>query len=189
MEKLLTYIQERVVLREDEIQALKEIVQAIEIPAKTILIQEGKRNSNLYFVNSGIVSGYTLAKGKKHVEHLIGPFSFFASMEGFMQEEHSLECFETVSNCELYRIAKSDFNALRNSGGPWDALMLGVMNENLKCKMERTADFQQLTAKERYLKFIKDSPDLLRRVSIETIASFLGMEPQSLSRIRREIIS
>ena len=62
-----------------------------------------------------------------------------------------------------------------------------VTSEHLARKLERVQDFQTLTAKERYQKFMKDSPHLALNVSIENIASFLGMEPQSLSRIRKQI--
>ena len=99
----------------------------------------------------------------------------------------SLDNFETITNCKLLKISKPGLDLLRNHSTKWNTIIESITNEHLNCKMERVRDFQTLSAKERYLKFIKETPNLALHVSIENIASFLGMEPQSLSRIRKQI--
>ena len=104
-----------------------------------------------------------------------------------MTETVSMDYYETITKCSLIKISKPDFDILQNETNFWQTLVKEVTNEHLNCKLERVKDFQILSAKERYLKFVDQYPKLALHVSIENIASFLGMEPQSLSRIRKQI--
>lgn len=125
--------------------------------------------------------------GKLIIEHLVDQQNFFSSIESFMNETPSPDNFETITDSKLLKISKPDLEILRTHSTKWNKIIETITNEHLNCKIERVRDFQMLTAKERYLKFIKETPSLALNVSVENIASFLGMEPQSLSRIRKQI--
>ena len=158
-----------------------------KIEAQTNLLEAGKTERYIYFLSSGIVKGYQNINGKLIIDHLVDELNFFTSIDSFMSETPSQDYFETVTSCELLKISKPDLDLLRNYSTKWNTIIESITNEHLKCKMDRVRDFQILSAKERYLKFIKETPNLALNVSIENIASFLGMEPQSLSRIRKQI--
>ncbi|MBQ0787870.1 MAG: Crp/Fnr family transcriptional regulator, partial [Oceanihabitans sp.] len=85
------------------------------------------------------------------------------------------------------KVSKVDYDLLLVSTSFWSGFIKEVTNEHLSCKLERVKDFQILSAKERYLKFLNQNPKLALHVSVDNIASFLGIEPQSLSRIRKQI--
>ena len=104
-----------------------------------------------------------------------------------MTETPSLDYYETITESRVLKISKPDFDILQKETKFWAIFVKEVTNEHLSCKLERVKDFQILTAKERYLKFVNQYPKLALNVSIDNIASFLGMEPQSLSRIRKQI--
>lgn len=104
-----------------------------------------------------------------------------------MTETPSLDYYETVTESIVLKISKPDFDILQKETKFWAIFVKEVTNEHLSCKLDRVKDFQILTAKERYLKFVNQYPNLALNVSIDNIASFLGMEPQSLSRIRKQI--
>ena len=125
--------------------------------------------------------------GKIVIQYLVSENQFFTSLDSFMHQTPSPDNFETITECKLLKISKPDFDLLKQSGDFWTNYVEIVTGEHLARKIERVQDFQTLTAKERYQKFMKDSPHLALNVSIENIASFLGMEPQSLSRIRKQI--
>ena len=138
-------------------------------------------------MDTGIVKGYQNIDGKIIVQHLVAEHDFFTSLDSFMTETPSPDYYETVTDCKLVKISKPDFDILQKETNFWTIFVKEVTNEHLNCKLERVKDFQVLTAKERYLKFVHQSPKLALHVSIDNIASFLGMEPQSLSRIRKQI--
>lgn len=188
MEKLNKHIGKRINLTENDKELLEKVFVPIEVNAKSILIESGKIERHLYFLSKGIVKGYKNQNGKIIVEHLIEENNFFTSIDSFTNESASMDSFETVTDCKLFKITKADFDLLKQSDSKWVGFIETVTNESLQCKIERLNDFQTLSAKERYLKFLKRSSNLAQNVSVENIASFLGIEPQSLSRIRRQII-
>lgn len=183
----MNYIQSRIILTQNEIDLIKKHFVSEEIPAQTNLLKAGKVERYIYFLDTGIVKGYQNIDGKIVVQHLVAEQDFFTSLDSFVTEIPSLDYYETITDCSVIKISKPDFDILQNETKFWSILVKAVTNEHLSCKLERVKDFQILTAKERYLKFVNQYPKLALNVSIDNIASFLGMEPQSLSRIRKQI--
>ena len=187
MENFIQLIQSRASFTKDELALIRKHVVFEEIPAQTELLKAGNVAHHLYFVSEGIVKGYQNIEGKLVVQHLVGDQDFFTSLDGFMTETPSLDYFETITDCKLVKISKPDFDYLQQALPLWKKLVNDITNEYLNCKVKRVQDFQVLTAKERYIKFVEQYPKLALHVSVENMASFLGIEPQSLSRIRRQI--
>ena len=187
MENLLAYIKSKVSLTPTDVDLLKKHLVYEEVPAQTHLLKAGNVERYIYFLSNGFVKGYQNIDGKIVVQHLVSENDFFTSLESFMTETISMDYYETITKCSLIKISKPDFDLLQNETDFWQTVVKEVTNEHLNCKLERVRDFQILTAKERYLKFVDQYPKLALNVSIENIASFLGMEPQSLSRIRKQI--
>ncbi len=187
MENLINYIQSRVPLTQNNIDLIKKHFIAEEVPAQTNLLEAGKVERYIYFLDSGIVKGYQNVDGKIVIQHLVGEQDFFTSLDSFMTETPSFDYYETITESRVLKISKYNFDILQKETKFWTIFTKEVTNEHLSCKLERVKDFQILTAKERYLKFVNQYPKLALNVSINNIASFLGMEPQSLSRIRKQI--
>lgn len=187
MENLINYIQSKIALTQDEIALIKNHFVSEEISAQTLLLKAGKVERYIYFLDTGIVKGYQNVDGKIVVQHLVAEQDFFTSLDSFMTETPSLDYYETITDCSIIKISKPDFDILQKETKFWAIFVKEVTNEHLSCKLERVKDFQILTAKERYLKFVNQYPNLALNVSVDNIASFLGMEPQSLSRIRKQI--
>ena len=187
MENLIKHIQSKIALSQSEIDLVKKHFVLEDVPAQTKLLKAGKVEQYVYFLETGIVKGYQNNDGKIVVQHLIAEQDFFTSLDSFMTQTPSLDYYETITNCSLIKISKPDFDFLQNETKFWPIFVKEVTNDHLNCKLERVKDFQTLNAKERYLKFLNQYPKLALNVSIDNIASFLGMEPQSLSRIRKQI--
>ena len=187
MKNLHNYMQSRCTLSQTDSSLVKTYFITENVPAQTLLLEAGKTERYVYFLSEGIVKGYQNVDGKIVVQHLIAEHDFFTSLESFMRETPAPDYYETITDCKLLKISKPDFDLLQAKSSFWSNFIKTVTNEHLNCKLERVKDFQVLSAKERYLKFIKEQPNLALNVSIDNIASFLGMEPQSLSRIRKQI--
>ncbi len=187
MEKIASYLKQWISLSEDDQVLLSKTFTLTQLPAKSTFIKIGKKETYLYFLTAGIVKGWKNKGGKIVIEHLVEAGNFIASMESLFNEVPSLDTFETVTDCELYKVSKKSLELLKESDNKWNSLIEQVVSESLSCKMERLNDFQLLTAKERYLKFVDQTPDLALNVPVEVIASYLGIAPQSLSRIRGQI--
>lgn len=188
MKNFINYIKHRISLSEEEENLILKYFVPEVIPVNRKLLVPGKTERYIYFLSSGIVKGYKNINGKLIVEHLVEELNFFSSIHSFTNEIPSEDYFETITECNLLKISKPDLEFLKGYSEKWNQFVESITNEHLDCKMQRVRDFQTLSAKERYLKFIKESPHLALHVSIDNIASFLGMEPQSLSRIRKQVV-
>lgn len=187
MKNILDYIESQFSLTSDDIRLLEKCFIAVNVPAQTKLLEAGKIERYVYFLSDGIVKGYQSIEGKMVIQHLVSDPDFFTSLDSFMSETPSLDHYETITDCKLLKISKPDFDLLQDNTAFWGDFVKSVTNEHLACKLERVKDFQILTAKERYLKFIDQHPKLALNVSVDNVASFLGIEPQSLSRIRKQV--
>lgn len=187
MKNLLHYIQSRFTLSNDDISLVETYFSTDNVPAQTKLLEAGKVERYIYFLSEGIVKGYQNIDGKIVVQHLVVEHDFFTSLDSFISQTAAFDYYETVTDCKLLKISKPDYDLLQDNSTFWSNFIKTVTTEHLNCKLERVKDFQVLTAKQRYLKFIKQHPNLALNVSVDNIASFLGMEPQSLSRIRKQI--
>lgn len=188
MKKLTDYIQLKTAINTEDLELLERIFVFQRVGPNTIFSSEGKVERYVYFLSKGIVQGYHNINGKVVVGHLVEEGNFFTSFESFMQETLALDIFESITDCEVYKISKPDFLLWKSTAEKWNNFIQEVVNDHLNSKLQRVRDFQTLTAKERYIKFVKDYPNLVLNVKVDTIASFLGIEPQSLSRIRRQVI-
>jgi CRP-like cAMP-binding protein len=187
MEHLINYIASRATVTQNDIDLIKTYFVEEDVPAQTHLLNAGKVERYIYFLSDGIVKGYQNNDGKIVVQHLVADNDVFTSLDSFMTETPSLDYYETVTACKLVKLSKSNFDRLQNDTSFWGVFVKEVTNEHLNCKLERVKDFQMLTAKQRYLKFLQQHPKLALHVSIDNMASFLGIEPQSLSRIRKQV--
>ena len=187
MKNLINQLKSQFSLTSNDINLLEKSFITEDIPAQTKLLEAGKIERYVYFLSSGIVKGYQNIDGKFVIQHLVSENDFFTSLDSFMGETPSLDYYETITDCKLVKISKPDFDLLQENTSFWNEFVKTVTNEHLSCKLERVKDFQILTAKERYLKFISQNPKLALNVSVDNIASFLGIEPQSLSRIRKQV--
>lgn len=187
MENLINYIKSKVTLTQNDIDLIKNHFVTEEVQAQTNILEAGKVERYIYFLDSGIVKGFQNIDGKIVVQHLVTEQDFFTSLDSFMTETPSLDYYETITKSRVLKISKTDFDSLQKETKFWAIFVKEVTNEHLSCKLERVKDFQILTAKERYIKFVNQYPKLALNASIDNIASFLGIEPQSLSRIRKQI--
>ncbi|MEP3089633.1 MAG: Crp/Fnr family transcriptional regulator, partial [Nonlabens ulvanivorans] len=166
MENLINYIQSRVPLTQKDIDLIKNSFVSEEIPAQTNLLEAGKVERYIYFLDTGIVKGFQNIEGKIVVQHLVTEQDFFTSLDSFMTETPSLDYYETITESRVIKISKLDFDILQKETNFWAIFVKEVTNEHLSCKLERVKDFQTLTGKERYLKFVNQYPKLALNVSI-----------------------
>jgi CRP-like cAMP-binding protein len=83
---------------------------------------------------------------------------------------------------------QTNLEALIGKSTAFKDFSISVFQESISYNESRSRELATLTAEQRYLKLIKEYPDILQNVPLQYIASFLGMNPKSLSRIRKQVI-
>lgn len=157
---------------------------------KSITIKKGSiipTDHKAYLLLSGIIRGYYLDMDGNDVTHL---FIFEGSIYGsdFLTIDKPHVCnFETLVECTAIELNRTVLlNQIRTNKGLMMAY-INMLEESLKQKILREIDLVTKTATERYLDLKKKYPDIDKKVSHAYIASYLGITPVSLSRIRRVI--
>lgn len=183
---IIEFLSKYIELSKEEIDIISKQNLIQSFKKGTILLSEGKIANECYFILKGCVSSYYLVEGEVKVteffteQQAITPVSYTTKKPS----EYYLECLEDciisigtpVGNEELIRKV------------PRIAVMGATfLEEQIANKQMKYDDFIKLSPEKRYQNMQEKSPDLLNRIPQYLIASYLGIKPESLSRIRKRL--
>lgn len=167
-----------------DIPELRAKSRNLSVPSKTLLLEEGRVADTLYFIDKGCLRLFFYNEGKDITFQFFFEGDFVASFDSLYKRTPSLFFLESIEPSELTTIKRDDFYNIINNNQP---LRL-IYEERL---IDRFHAYQQLflsriknTPQQRYEELLKEHPDIIRRVPQHYIASYLGITPVSLSRIR-----
>ena len=161
----------------------------IELKKNNFLLAPNKVEKYLYYVISGIVGSFVEHNGDESCTGFYTSQNYFSEYASFITQNKSETYSRVLKNCRLacihYNVLQEDYkNSIEHQ-------ILGrKISEQLYIRLQkRNINLLTLSAKERYLKFIKERPEEVKEVAQKYIASYLGMTPVSLSRLRKDLIS
>lgn len=187
--QLIHLITQRVALSDLEKDLCVQYFEPVLYPKNRVIEEEGKIPGYLYFVVSGFVRLFHYNdKGDEVTTHINCPPGFITSYSNFANQKKSDENLECITECELLRITKSDLDTIIGQSPAFKDFSILVFQQSLSYNETRAKELATLNAEQRYLKLMEEYPEVLRNVPMQYISSFLGMNPKSLSRIRKQII-
>lgn len=187
--KLLELIAETITIDESDIRLIKSLFEPVSYSKGQILEKENKVAQYLYFINTGFMRVFYNQNGDQITTHINCPSGFITSFNSFVTATLAKDNIECVTACEVLRITKKDFDILCHKSQKWADFARIIYEKSLVYNEQRTNDIIALSAEQRYLKILKDNPAMIQNVPLQYIASFIGIKPESLSRIRKQIIS
>ena len=166
--------------------AYKHFFNEQEVPAKTTLLREGEIARQAYYIKKGCARLWFNDNGKDITFQFFFEGQGVSSIERFRTGRPSLFNLETLEPCTLLIITKPDFEKMMTETPGFKE----TIEENLYQRLEhyfalflsRIRD----TPQQRYLNLLKDHPEIIQRIPQHYIASYLGITPVSLSRIRNK---
>lgn len=168
-------------------QLIKEGILEARYSKGTMLLKSDKVEKSIYFIKKGIVRAYSSQVNNEVTFWFGKEGDTIISMKSYVADERGYEDIELLEDCELYELKTTHLRKLFNEDihvANWGRKF--AERELVKTE-ERLISRQFRTAKERYQELVKDNPDLMQRVQLGYIASYLGITQVSLSRIRAEI--
>lgn len=183
---LFDFISKYITLTEDEKSALVSLDIFRFIKKGTILLEEGQKTQDNYFVLKGCIRKYYIIDGEEKTT------AFYTEMEGVTPHcvvsqtpsEYYISCLED----SIIIVSTSEMGIEVNKKFPKFDLMCRMLSEELLAKQQINFDeFKTSSPEQRYLNLMQKRPDLIERVPQHQLASFLGIKPQSLSRLRARI--
>lgn len=189
LEQLLKLISQNVTLSDNDKELCGQYFEPVLLPKNRVIEEEGKIPKHLYFVVSGFVRLFHYNdKGDEATTHINCPPGFITSYFNFINQTKSNENLECITECELLRITKADLDLLTQQSSAFKDFSILVFQQSIAYNENRSKELATLTAEQRYKKLIENYPEILHNVPVQYIASFLGMNPKSLSRIRKQKI-
>ncbi|SMO37241.1 cAMP-binding domain of CRP or a regulatory subunit of cAMP-dependent protein kinases [Chryseobacterium rhizoplanae] len=188
-DQLYQLISENVKLSDSDRALCTQYFEPVLYPKNRIIEEEEKIPQYLYFVVSGFVRLFHYNdKGDEITTHINCPPGFITSYSNFTSQSKSDENLECITECELLRITKPDLDLLMQQSPVFKDFSFLIFQQSLSYNEQRAKELATLTAEKRYLKLMAQNPEILHNVPMQYIASFLGMNPKSLSRIRKQIV-
>lgn len=184
---LFDFISKYITLTEEEKSALLDLDLFHSVKKGTILLSEGQKSKESYFPLKGCIRTYYVLDGEEKTT------AFYTEMEALTPpcvisktpSDYYVSC---VEDCILL-VSNSDMEAEVNRKFPKFDTMCRILSEELLAKQRIDFDaFKTSSPEQRYLNLLQNRPDLIQRVPQHQLASYLGIKPQSLSRLRARIV-
>ncbi|MBX2913282.1 MAG: Crp/Fnr family transcriptional regulator [Cyclobacteriaceae bacterium] len=176
----------------DAIHELKTRIASRGLWAKDILlkrngflIRAGAIERHLYFVDEGTLRAFVGKGGEEYVVRFAYPGSIITALDSFLSGKPTQFSLQAIKQCRLKAVEKEMFNALISSDGEFSRLYQLVLQALVLQQMEREMDILTSSPAERYKRVLDRSPHLFQHVPARHIASYLGMKPETLSRIKK----
>jgi CRP-like cAMP-binding protein len=145
--------------------------------------------NEIAFVESGILRVYAADQnGNEATKYFIKENQFFLDLESYYTAKPATDAFQAVTNSELYTIHKSVIEKLSNEIPNLYIFIKSITEANLLNKIKDNDFLNFGDAKTKYLEFVRRYPALAQQVPQQYIAYYLKITPQSLSRIRKELV-
>jgi CRP-like cAMP-binding protein len=175
-------------LSETDLQTTMSRYRPMVLKANDFFLEEGRVADKLGFVKSGILRAYFYNDNADEITTEFYPAgSLIVSFESFNNQVPSRENIVAVDDSELLVINYKYQKELYDLIPVWRQICKDMADGKSQEMIERSARFQTMTAAERYRQFCENNPEVARRVALRHIASFLGMDIATLSRIRRKV--
>ncbi len=175
-------------LSEKEFMLLLSHFQFRILPKKEFYFTPGKVSRHKAYVNKGCLRTYVIDE-KAHERILFFPVEdwWIADIDSYYSGEPGTNYIQAIEDCELLEISKEDFQMLEEKIPALKQWYTVKMTRRATSTVRRIEEMKTLTPQERYLNLLSKHPEIFQRIPLQYIASYLNIEPQSLSRLRKKL--
>lgn len=175
----------KITIKEDVLDRLIDLGAFIEFPTGDLIVASGDKENKLYLLMDGLIRKYYLDYQGNDLTHQFLEAGQVFSTQHVVFSGQVICNFEAVELCKLVCFDYERVQKLMLEDLSLTKIYIGILEETLRIKLVRETALLTETATERYVKLKTEIPDIDQRVSHAHIASYIGVTPVSLSRIRR----
>ncbi|MFT3677511.1 MAG: Crp/Fnr family transcriptional regulator [Chitinophagaceae bacterium] len=186
IEKLLDRLNALHPMDEQLTERIKEVTLISTYPAKTYLLRDGQICDRACMVVKGLARAYYVNEDRDITSRFMDEGFIITSWVSYYHQQPGDEFIETMEDTTLACIRYNDIQQLYRDYPQFNIVGRKQTEYSLYTSEMRTRMLRKQTAKERYTFFLQNHPDLLNRVPLKHIASYLGMNEETLSRIRNQ---
>ncbi len=185
--KLIEYISKFVQLDEKETEVILSEISVKNYQAGDILLKEGMISKISYFNLKGCVRLFYIVEGEEKTTFFYTEEKFITSLRSFTEKIPSKHYLECIEDCTLALIPYDTEKQLLSKLPKLEVFARIILEQELANYQEMLSTYILSNPEQRYLNLIQNSPDLLQRVPLYQLASYIGVKAESLSRIRNRI--
>lgn len=184
-DQLYKSIHQHVSLSDDQWETLKNSFRPKRMLKRQFLLQEGDVCRQLTFVEKGALYSYSLdSKGNQHVLRFAFDGWWIADMQSFFTGKPSTLNIEVLEDSELLVLDRKNHEMLLKEVPPYERYHRIIIENAYVALQQRVENALGRTAEEKYARLIKHNPEFMNRVPLNLVASYLGISPETLSRVR-----
>ena len=188
MEEIIDYILQFGFLNQKQQELFLSKAKTLELKKDEYLSEAGKIPKQVAFVLEGVFRFcYYNNKGEEITNYFVDENNFVVDYQKFASNIEASEYIQAVTDCKVLIISKKDWEDISNTIVGWPLMEANIVKKCLSVAMDRRSPLVSEDATTRYLTFINAFPQLVNRIPLSHIASYLGITQQSLSRIRKNI--
>ena len=182
------FIHNYVTLSYQEWQEIEACLVQKEVLKDEMLLEEGQYCKHLYFLESGLLRYFVWKDGKDVTKYFTTAPYCFTSQRSFAQQVRTKDNIQALMDSTVWVMKRADAFRLLDMKN-WSDFVRKLIQEVQYLTEDILEEIQNETAENRYRKMLIEEPELLQNVPLKHLASFLGIAPQSISRIRKKILA
>jgi CRP/FNR family transcriptional regulator, anaerobic regulatory protein len=185
--QILQSIKSIVSLNENEEEAFTKILEIKQFKKKAFLLQQGQICNKVSFINTGCMRLFYEVEGVENTVQFFFADRWYTDYESFLTGNPTIENLQALEDCEVIQFKKSDLYNLYITHPVFERVGR-ILAENAFLSLSQLN--KMLTNEEpqqRYLSLLSQRPEVVKNIPQHYIASYLGIKPESLSRIRKRI--
>jgi len=187
MELIRKYFEKTFKLTDRDWQIFSSKLTRKEFPKKHMLLKVGQVENHLSFVETGIIRFYIPKEENDLTFAFTFDSNFVSGYDSFLTRTPSTYNIETSTKTILWRLTYNDLQKVYNDTEIGNAIGRQASEDLFLKKSKRELSLLNETAEQRYLNLFTEQPKLIEKIPLKYIASYIGVTPQALSRIRKRI--
>jgi CRP-like cAMP-binding protein len=174
-------------LSDDSNEAMSKVLKRLDLPKGHVLVKANSVCNYVYFIEKGLTRTYYLNDGKEVTDWLSAEDSFACSIVSFITRKPDRRIIDLLEPSVLWALHYDDLESLYKQHHDIERLGRHLVSFGLIQVQQRFDDLHFASALQRYQKLMQTNPDLIKRVPLGIIASYLGISQETLSRIRAQV--
>jgi len=182
------HFNKRVPLTEEERELIKSYLTLKKLRKRQYLLQEGDVCKSVAFVEKGALRLYNVTEnGTEHIVQFALEGQFLTDLYSFFVNEPSIYNIDAIEDSELVLITRSASDELRKLSPKYQEFIFQETSEAYIQLQKRMTSVISLSLEERYQELTTNYPNIIQRLPQHMIASYMGLTPETLSRVRKRI--
>ena len=176
------------IFSENEIEEFLQLFETRKVKKNDNFIQEGEKCKEIAFIESGIFRSYYISDEGKDITYCFRfPNDLMASYSSFISDKPSVETMQAISDADLLILKKDKIEKLVDKNPNWTKFLKIIAEQEYIELEKRFFQLQKDNASQRYVALLENQPNYIQDISLQYLASYLGITQRHLSRIRKEI--